>query len=106
MNILRYPGGKQRFEHFLLRYIPTRDAIKGKFIVIGRLRYYYSFYQHPPIRSKINELIALIKEYFPNIDHILEDIRDLCNHNQLKSKDYKKLVGLFNKIDKDIKELK
>jgi DNA adenine methylase len=32
VNIIRYPGGKQRMLDFLMRYLPTRDFIPGRLV--------------------------------------------------------------------------
>ena len=82
----------------------NENVIKGKFLVIGRLYYYYSLYRYEPILQKVNELIKLVKEYFPNIDLILTDLRELCN--EFKSKKYKELEDLFDKIDENIRNIK
>lgn len=83
--------------------IDKEAIVKGKFIVVGRLYYYYNFYNYKSILVKINDLITLIKEYFQNIDHILHKLKNL--HIEFESKSDKELIELLDKIDLDIRKL-
>jgi len=78
------------------------NIINWRFVVVGRLYYYYSFCKYEPILSKINELIGLIKEYFSDIDFILTDLRKVCNELQFKK--YQELGDSFRDIDDKIKK--
>ena len=93
LRFLRYPGGKQRILDFLLKYLPDRDHIKGRFVepFVGGGAIFFALNPKKALLADVNpELIDLYRGIRRHAEVVWEKYRGFPS----SKKGYYKIRGL------------